>query len=450
MSVHSSVVLTFSEAIKASNVTDAAVRLISGTGTPIASTKGLSTDGRTLTLKPVTVPVAPISVSLEVTNALTDLAGNGSTQIRSTFKMPAMIALGAPISAEPGLTPAEHPTIKIMADGTPVVAFSEMSAGSKNVYVFKWADRWTQIGGPFSGMTGAATDTGPPSLSVAGSRIAIAWAESVWGYNSDVFAKELNNGVWSSMPTLPDQAASSMFPIVLQDNNSVRVSWFVNESQTSRTARWDRASPGWTDIADLTGIFPWARAMEGTASGPIYAAASLRYYLPTDVASREFSLQVLNGSTWTPVGTSIRPPDGYHVGKSSLSLTTQGIPIAAFTTADTTRAYVSMYKNVSGGWQRIGLDIPETVGREDDFSFLLINDLPALATTSLTTNDELISILKWDGAAIIPYETLNGNPLPNTPASNPSLAADVTGCLFATWAESSVVARDIFVYKCNR
>jgi len=77
VSVHEPIYAVFSEAVRAETLTDSSVHLTTTGGTTVTRTVSLSSDGKTLKVQPASSPVAPATMRLNTTNAITDLAGNG-------------------------------------------------------------------------------------------------------------------------------------------------------------------------------------------------------------------------------------------------------------------------------------------------------------------------------------------------------------------------------------
>jgi hypothetical protein len=93
VSVHEPIYAVFSEAIKTETLTDSSVRLTLAGGATVPRTISLSSDGKTLRVLPNSSPSVPSTLMLNVTNAITDMAGNNlSLPANSwTWTLPAWI-----------------------------------------------------------------------------------------------------------------------------------------------------------------------------------------------------------------------------------------------------------------------------------------------------------------------------------------------------------------------
>jgi hypothetical protein len=102
VSVHEPIYAVFSEAVRAETLTDSSVHLTMTGGTTVARTVSLSSDGKTLKVQPASSPVAPATMMLNTTNAITDLAGNGLATPSAPWiwNIPAWILSG--VSPDPG------------------------------------------------------------------------------------------------------------------------------------------------------------------------------------------------------------------------------------------------------------------------------------------------------------------------------------------------------------
>jgi hypothetical protein len=76
VSVHEPIYAVFSEAVRAETLTDSSVRLTLAAGATLPRTLSLSADSKTLRVLPLSSPALPATLMLNMTNFITDLAGN--------------------------------------------------------------------------------------------------------------------------------------------------------------------------------------------------------------------------------------------------------------------------------------------------------------------------------------------------------------------------------------
>jgi hypothetical protein len=133
VSVHEPIYAVFSEAVRAETLTDSSVRLTMTGGTTVARTVSLSSDGKTMRVQPASSPVAPATMMLGTTNAITDLAGNGLATPSEPWiwNVPAWISTGVIPDAS-----AEVARMQLRQDalGGSVVAFSSPDGDLCTVY----------------------------------------------------------------------------------------------------------------------------------------------------------------------------------------------------------------------------------------------------------------------------------------------------------------------------
>jgi hypothetical protein len=123
----------FSEAVRAETLTDSSVHLTMTGGTTVARTVSLSSDGRTLRVQPASNPVAPATMMLSTTNAITDLAGNGLATPSEPWiwNVPAWVSTG--VSPDPS-TEIHRMQFRQDALGGSVFAFSSFDGDFCAVY----------------------------------------------------------------------------------------------------------------------------------------------------------------------------------------------------------------------------------------------------------------------------------------------------------------------------
>jgi hypothetical protein len=133
VSVHEPIYAVFSEAVRAETLTDSSVRLTMTGGTTVARTVSLSSDGKTLRVQPAASPVAPATMMLSTSNAITDLAGNGlaSPSDPWIWNVPAWISTGVSPDSSP-----EVASLQLHQDssGGSVIAFSSPDGDFWAVY----------------------------------------------------------------------------------------------------------------------------------------------------------------------------------------------------------------------------------------------------------------------------------------------------------------------------
>ncbi|GHG86826.1 hypothetical protein GCM10012319_44140 [Comamonas sp. KCTC 72670] len=150
VSVHAPIQVVFSEALEPATVTPGALSLWVEQ-TEVEGAVHLSADGTTLTLTPVEQLPTGVDVSVTITDALADLAGNALEPqgLVWSWSSPMFLTYGDALSAglEEGSNVSSF-SLKLDGGGTPVVAFVDGSSPeTRGVYVKRWSGTaWEPLG----------------------------------------------------------------------------------------------------------------------------------------------------------------------------------------------------------------------------------------------------------------------------------------------------------------
>jgi hypothetical protein len=193
--------VVFSKPVKATTVSDTTVGL-SVAGVLAEKTLSLSNDGTTLTIKPTARPPLPARFTIDLSNGITDVAGNALVVPISSwsFELPLWYGFGGPLDAVGGNTFLKDTTMVLDGQDNPVVAWSEeLTAGGRaTIFVHRWnGSAFIPIGGLLN-----ATSTGSaykPALALDGNgNPIVAWQESD-GFNENIYVKRWTGSTWQSV-----------------------------------------------------------------------------------------------------------------------------------------------------------------------------------------------------------------------------------------------------------
>jgi Bacterial Ig-like domain len=114
------ITLTFNKTVLASSLTDEGVKLFEG-DKAIGRTAKLSSDGKTLTVTPITRLSAPNKLRLELSEGVTDALGNKLIAKSWSWDVPAWVRLSEVRSSVSGVPYGSFSSFAVGKDGNPVV-----------------------------------------------------------------------------------------------------------------------------------------------------------------------------------------------------------------------------------------------------------------------------------------------------------------------------------------
>ncbi|WP_257455709.1 Ig-like domain-containing protein [Archangium lipolyticum] len=461
--------VTFSEALKASSVTDSSILVRAG-GTNVAKTLALSTDGKTLTLTPTEPLPVPSTVTISLgmdTAPLTDLAGNtlsGSTAW--LFSLPVWLPVGGALSAVTGNTPAENVAMKVGTDGNPVVAWAELGGTAKNIHAHRWnGTKWEALGGALSAVDGNATSADMPAMSITSdNQIYLVWRE----YQSNGTSINLHgkkwSGAWEALPEfgpLPDSEtrgapamtlASSNTPVVVTSRYNGTLTYleplfWLNPTHNFWSAQFSIEQPtnrihnvGWVQVATVA-----AKNAEVVA----YDAYS------DSLSVRGIAVQKSNGAGLLG-GEVVTSPLKRKATYPSLTLDGADNPYIAWQEcpdgSEQSGCVIYAARWDGSAWKMLGTSPINGISTDNTAPSLIMgNDgHPLIAWSGFSSPERSIRVSRWTGSE---WQLL-GAPLSaasgiSTAAFKPVLTLDNNGQPLVAWHESDGTASNIYVYRYN-
>jgi hypothetical protein len=454
--------LTFSEAINPTSVTDASVNLLSsGSSTP--KTLTLSSDGRTVTIKPTQAldPGNPVTYSVTPSSAITDLAGNALVIPADAWgwTLPVWWTVGGGTLNQDLSNNSDNPQIVLDAKGHPVVAWSELG----KVLVKRWTgSSWALIGS--GGLnTGGIVSRVYLALD-SGGNPALAWSEYASGsYDGRVFVTRWNGSSWQTVGNQAinlDQNKEATDPALsLDSSGNPFVAWVENVNDPSTPVknvfvkRWTGASwvlvgPGTVNQNVMKAAYTPALALDSSGNPVVAWSESIG----TDpIPPKNLIVKHWNGSTWALIGTGAINNDlsGYATDPS-LAIDRNDNPVVAYT--ELPAVFVKRWTGAS--WALVG---PGTIDQDATRSGLnpsLVLDPsgnPVVAWDESGFRKSPLTYLKrWTGAswALVGADTISRDT--NSVSVNPSVVLDSSGKPFVALLESTGRNAPIFVKRFNR
>jgi hypothetical protein len=464
---HQTLQVSFSEALKASSVTDASV-VVSAGGMSIAKTLSLSPDGKTLTLTPtVALPVSSsVTISLGTPTApLMDLAGNmlASSTVWA-FSVPTWLPLGGALSAVSGNTPAENVTMKVGVDGNPVVAWVEPdSGGVKNIYARRWSGTtWEALGDALSGVDGSTSADMPVLAITPENQLYLVWQEyQSNGTSINLYGKKWS-GAWEALPAFDSLSGSNrrarpaitlassntpMLAATYYDGaaNSVDSLFWLNPTYNAWSSQLSIQQPG--GIHNVGGIQIATVAAKNADVVAYDAYSDAQAIRGIAVQKGPSSSSVLGGGVVTSPAkrTAILP---------SLALDGSDNPYIAWQECPdgSSQSGCGIYAAFwNGSWQMLGTLVSSGSTDGTAPSLIMGNDgRPIVAWSGFSSAERSISVSRWTGTA---WQAM-GEPLSaasgvSTAAFKPALALDKNGRPLVAWQESDGSVSNIYVYRYN-
>lgn len=373
VSLSAPVTVVFSEAIKASSVTNESVILKGKDGSLLEKTLTLSDDKKTLTIAYKNLAANPGTVTISLAATITDEAGNALAATSWSYTTPTWLSLSNALDVDKNNFTFE-PSIATDKDGNVVIAWYEQDASSQNrIYVKRWnGNTWEQLGDALN--TAADSSADYPSLAIDyQNRPVLAWHETDTAFNSTINVKIWTGTTWEQVGGghggTTVKVDDGEFPSLgIQPDNKPVVAYakngdiFVRLWNGSSWVTWDAAG-ALDDIAtqfaskpslllvesrDMPGfIIPYVAFEETENSSQPSSNVYVKYYDAVTSAWRD--IDEVNDELDSDVTEDARSP--------SLSFGT-GAPIVAWeeTNGIDRNIHVAQLDLAAKAWQNVGND----------------------------------------------------------------------------------------------
>jgi hypothetical protein len=388
VSVQTAITVTFSEAVQATTVTDASVIFAGSGSVNLAKTLSLSSDGRTLTIKPVSAIPTPNTLSVNLTSGISDVAGNPLAAAAWSWTQPSWLTLGQnPVlsltkqnlnpgsylrldeAGNPILFSNQSPPVQgllrrwdsstwqnaplpsqidffhdLVADKTGNLIVAGRSLDDDADYVTKWdGNSWQNLGGDLN--VASATFFAKLALEKDGNPI-IARSESGNSSNYDLYVQRWDGQNWQQLGgqlEVKDGIIYS-FDLVVDPYDNPIVIW--TEDLIAYAKRWSPTSATW----ELLG----ASIPDKQGSVTSSAINSKGEVLTTARSIDGVFILHYTASGWETLTPVISGNPGKNYGSIRLILDSDGNPVLSWAeySNDSSSVYVARYINQT--WQRLG------------------------------------------------------------------------------------------------
>ncbi len=458
VSVRQTIQAVFSEPVNRNSVTNTSVRLSSEDG-EIPAALLLSEDGKTLTLRPNAHIETGLTLTLDITDGVADLAGNVASEPIGGWSwwVPVLVPMSPAVSAHPEIRGTGSGAIKLDAAGNPVVAWKESDGAAVNIYVWRWnGSSWESIGEELSANPGQ-THAFSPSLQLdAHGNPIVAWSENdATGLKIHVW--QWTGGYWQSLGAplcaYPGSSwTSAVNPVLLLDS-ALRpmVVWLESlESASSIFVRkWNGSS--WVQVGDPFNLeyWHWESVVLDGDDNPIVGVTQ---FADATLLSGSARVYKWNGTAWVALGGALKSdPAISATGNPVLDRDSEHGVFVAWEEPGMicTRKWVE----ADGSWLPIG-SVSDFAPGVDVYKLKMVTraGLPVLAAIGRDAAEITNAyVWKWTGAA---WESIGGaisaNPGNTSTDLNISLQLDDEACPVINWSERDGVGAPLYVFGCNR
>jgi hypothetical protein len=416
----------FSKPVKATTIGDTTVSF-TVSGVLAEKTLSLSSDGRTLTLLPKVKPPLPATVSIGLSNGITDSAGNALVVPSApwSFQLPHWYSFGGPLHAVGGNTLLRDTAMALDGQDNPVVAWSEevTAGGRTSIFVYRWdGNAFTPIGNALNGTSSGSAYKPALVLDGSGNPI-VAWQESD-GFNENIYIKRWTGTAWQSVGSGAISAVNdtSSSPVATPARNA-SLAMRGNDIYVA----WDEKN-----VEGFSAIYVWKSANGGLLTS-VGADGGLVHAVPAFTSATKPSL-VLDSSGQPIVAFQEQTLEEHYP--------TNIYVMRLLSDNSWTYAVKPFYSDDTNGYSSGGLSAStgSTSARDCSLTIDAQNNL-YLAWTEASYSDNSTDIQIFRSTAPQSWERI-GSPLSafggSSNAGQARLQATASGKLFVTWAESEI------------
>ena len=392
--------VTFSKAIKASSINGDSVLLVGAGSVPISNIASLSSDGRTLSVMPVSPPVVPNTLTLALTAAVTDTTGNALAPASWSWTLPDWLMVGGALNAVSGHG-AGRPFLALDAAGKPVVSFGEYDGTSSSVYTWRWTGAdWQALGGALNPVSGQNVHL--EGLVVdASDHPVVSFTESD-GAHYNLYVQRWDGSAWQALgsPINPvaGQDVSDFSGLALLNGNPVTV------IQEFDGANYNAYVQAWTGSAWQTLGAP-INLVAGQDVSSVKIAVNPAGAVAVAVQESDGThsnayVSRWDGSTWQPVGGALNALSGHSADSPLIALDATGSPVVAFEENNGVQFDTYAYHWTGGSWIGLGASLPSGSGGSGP-SGIAVDGAGNVVVAAFMYGSSLDSgrVQRWNGSA---------------------------------------------------
>jgi hypothetical protein len=235
------ILVEFDESVLASTLTGASVVLEADGGIPVGRAVDLSPDGKTLAVAPLARPPVPTSLTLRLTPAITDHAGNALVvpDDDHAWDLPAWQAPGG-MGGHAFSHDAGVPSLALGPSGDAVVAWTDAAEQDLALRAARWSGgAWSPLGGAIAADPDNIVYVGEVAVADEGTPYAV-WMENNDGF-LEIRAARFDDGAWVMLGAPVNAGTSGGWEprIALRSADAPVVAW--EEGGTLYASVWDGA-----------------------------------------------------------------------------------------------------------------------------------------------------------------------------------------------------------------
>jgi Bacterial Ig-like domain len=496
----SPITVTFDKPMSATSLTDDSVRLIAG-GVALARAVKLSSDGKTLTVMPLTqlsTPKMLNNLKLELSEGATDLLGNKLIPKAWSWVAPAWLRLGELRSNTPSQTDKFLVSFEVGKDGNPVamlrVRDSSVMTGYKGLFLTRWnGTSWSVLGEDFRRSVPGTDVVGSVSLRFdSNNNPIVAWASGDRDFDKSGVITDIQISYWDGLNwKLSSGLRSTQSPTTLPSSTCS----LTLDREGKPIVVWGIVTRGSTQAYDTFGL------LVSRLNGSIWESLGGDFRdlglgtKPLEFARLGFSLLDVsnnltvfwNGSPnpysvdtyaheWDETSKGWKPVfDGFNAiftpsGTPFFNLTSVVVDAEKYflgwrTSGD--KQFVAR-KTVASSWALLGADLSSLAV---DTSFVSGADLalaasnnndPVVSVTgskrigsgTTVTSENRATLLRWDDTNQKWNAMLNQPPQPSGGLFSPYFSSELRrgpdGTLYVSWPEQDASGFNVTIYRENR
>ncbi|WNZ61994.1 Ig-like domain-containing protein [Myxococcus sp. MxC21-1] len=466
--VQSPIRAEFSEPVKQSTVTTESVHLTVG-DVAVAHTVSLSEDGKTVTVVPVTQMTAPSTVALAFSGTVTDLAGNAAVNLGEAWSwaVPEFVPYPPHPPGPTGPHDDIEPYIQLDANGNPSVLTLRLDRADEQVHLNLFVNRWTgshweQIG---SGLKTSSTEfsINTPSIQLLpdGTPV-VAWIEDFGAeFNNYIHVAKWDGTAWvrygGEQGIIPERPHASGVALQLTSQGHPTIAVAMNPEDIEGEAvhihqwtgeQWHRLGSALRDDPPSGTRYP---ALVLDSNDNPFVTFATGGSLNRTLAWR------WTGNDWEQLGdptatnTYLHSPYGLK-----LALSADNSPIVSWIGTETGTSRMDFHSSEWSPtrWASLGSPPRQLATSNRAIYEAKFTPQEGLFVLSIESNAEktLINLNRrtnghWGQVWSRHYERKTGK----SPHGRPSMAVDSRGNIVVAWVDAIAHgAKNVFVYRRNR
>ncbi len=470
------ITVVFNKAMKPESLTDTSVKLFEN-DKAIGRTAIFSSDGKTLTVTPLTRPATPSKLRLELNDGVTDALGNKLIPKAWSWDAPAWVRLGELRSSVNIVNNVLYGSFAIGQDGNPVAVWKGSVIGGDGYKILS-VSRWN--GANWDSLVNDLTvpaqsfnfNASCPTLRLDSSSNPIVSRTTKSSVVNgivlqDIYVSHWNGTKWQSLPGLVATRSGVKTAIcsdfIIDTTGSLVVAWTGNDglSTTSQNRlfvnRWNGSSwesLGGELVSGVANAYAPVLSLDASNNLTIFSEEQ-RGANPSDIYVYRWNETT---KTWAYVFQGLRatlaPSETTGLRLSAVVLDGNKYILGWFTNDG--KQFISR-QTAASSWTTLGGDLSLVVDASSVYGKTLALDSSNNLVMAITGRKQVgatvegrQTLLRWDG--------LTWNTIPNLPPQPPYISEGFTsqlkrgpdGSLYVSWQEVDSSGTNLTIYRENR